>query len=294
MNDDILYCFDLEDDSESFDLAPELLAGLELDFSSYENREEGTFIHTVYALTREAAEENLARVREYLPQWLDFGAELELGKLYELNKADWAEAWKKFFKPLEISDTLIVRPSWEEISAKPGQAVLTIDPGMSFGTGQHATTLYCLKVIDRLAGTPGVTSMLDAGSGSGILAIAAGLRGYEKIDAFDFDPDAVRVSKENIAMNGLTNIHPEVGNAENYAGDPAKYDLVCANILGHLLKAYSQNIVTWVKPGKYLALAGILNAEFDGVSDVFTALGFKEIERFTLKEWTSGLFRKEV
>ena len=292
MNDDILYCFHLEDDSESFDLAPELLAGLELDFSSFENREDGTFIHTVYSLTRELAEENLKRVRENLPLWLDFGAELEVGEIYELAKAEWAEAWKKFFKPLEISDTLIVRPSWETAETKPGQAVLTIDPGMSFGTGQHATTFYCLKVIDHLAGTEGIESMLDAGSGSGILAIAAGLRGYSKIDAFDFDPDAVRVSKENIAVNNLNNIVPEVGNAENYAGDPAGYDLVCANILGHLLKAYSKNIVTWVKPGKYLALAGILNAEFDGVSEVFTALGFEEIERFTLKEWTSGLFRK--
>ena len=292
MNHDVLYCFDIADDSESFDLAPELIAGLELDFSSFENREEGTFIHTVYSQSPEAAEENLALVRAQLPMWQDFGAELETGGIYSLNKADWAEAWKKFFKPLEISDTLIVRPSWETAAVKSGQAVLTIDPGMSFGTGQHATTFYCLKVIDRLAGEPGISSMLDAGCGSGILAIAAGLRNYSKIDAFDFDPDAVRVAEENIAVNGLKNIVPEVGNAENYAGDPAGYDLVCANILGHLLKAYSKNIVTWVKPGKYLALAGILNAEFDGVSQVYTALGFEEIERFTLKEWTSGLFKK--
>lgn len=294
MNDDILFCFDLEDDSESCGLAPELLAGLELDFSSFENREDGSFIHTVYSQSPELAEQNLELVKSYLPQWLEFGAELEAGEIYQLNKADWAEAWKKFFKPLEISDTLIVRPSWEEIAEKTGQAVLTIDPGMSFGTGQHATTLYCLKVIDRLAGTDGVESMLDAGCGSGILAIAAGLRKYSRIDAFDFDPDAVRVAKENIEINALTNITPEVGNAENYAGDPAGYDLVCANILGHLLKAYSKNIITWVKPGKYLALAGILNAEFDGVSELYTSLGFEEIERFTLKEWTSGLFRKKA
>ena len=185
MSDEILYCFDLADDSESFDLVPELLAGLEADFSSYENREEGTFVHTVYASTLPQAERNLAAVKARLPEWRDFGAELETGSIYTLNKADWAEAWKKFFKPLVISDTLIVRPSWEKIEPKPGQAVLTIDPGMSFGTGQHATTLYCLQVIDRLAGKPGMTSMLDAGCGSGILAIAAGLRGYRRIDAFN-------------------------------------------------------------------------------------------------------------
>ena len=173
MSDEILYCFDLADDSESCGLVPELLAGLEVDFSSYENREEGTIVHTVYAQTREQAETALAEVGKLLPEWRSFGAELEAGAVYELNKADWAEAWKKFFKPLEISDTLLVRPSWENVSPKPGQAVLTIDPGMSFGTGQHATTLYCLGVIDRLAGKAGVSSMLDAGCGSGILAIAA-------------------------------------------------------------------------------------------------------------------------
>jgi ribosomal protein L11 methyltransferase len=292
MSDEILYCFDLTDDSESFGLVPELLAGLELDFSSYENREEGTFVHTVYAQTCEQARRNLAEVEKHLPEWRSFGAELEIGSVYRLNKADWAEAWKKFFKPLEISDTLLVRPSWENVSPKPGQAVLTIDPGMSFGTGQHATTLYCLGVIDRLAGKPGMSSMLDAGCGSGILAIAAGLRGYEHIDAFDFDPDAVRVAKENIAANALSGILPSVGNAENYQGSPEGYDLVCANILGHLLKAFSRNIVTWVKPGKYLALAGILNAEFDGVSSLYTSLGFEELERSSLREWTSGLFKK--
>ena len=294
MSDEILYCFDLADDSESFGLVPELLAGLEADFSSYENREEGTFVHTVYASTLPQAERNLAAVRARLPEWRSFGAELAAGSIYTLNKADWAEAWKKFFKPLEISDTLIVRPSWEKIEPKPGQAVLTIDPGMSFGTGQHATTLYCLQVIDRLAGREGMASMLDAGCGSGILAIAAGLRGYRRIDAFDFDPDAVRVAKENIAVNSLTGICPVVGNAENYQGAPGGYDLVCANILGHLLKAYSANIATWVKPGKYLALAGILTAEFDGVSKVYTSLGFEELERATLREWTSGLFRKKA
>ena len=292
MSDEILYCFDLADDSESDGLAPELLAGLELEFSSYENREEGTFVHTVYSQSREQAEQALAEVRKYLPEWRSFGAELEAGTVYLLNKADWAEAWKKFFKPLEISDTLLVRPSWENVSPKPGQAVLTIDPGMSFGTGRHATTLYCLKVIDRLAGKPGISSMLDAGCGSGILAIAAGLRGYKRIDAFDFDPDAVRVARENIAANSLPGILPSVGNAENYQGSPEGYDLVCANILGHLLKAFSRNIVTWVKPGRYLALAGILNAEFDGVSSLYTSLGFEELERSSLREWTSGLFRK--
>ena len=98
--------------------------------------------------------------------------------------------------------------------------------------------------------------------------------------------------KENLAINGQSRIVPTVGDAAEYAGKPEKYDLVCANILGHLLIAFSGNISTWVKDGKYLALAGILNSDFDAVSRCYCEKGFEEIERFTLREWTSGLFRK--
>lgn len=173
-------------------------------------------------------------------------------------------------------------------SAKPGMAVVEIDPGMSFGTGQHATTYYCLKTIDRLAGKPGVKSMLDAGCGSGILTIAAALRGYDPVDAFDNDPDAVRIAAENLALNRIGTVSPVVGDAAVWQGREERYDLVCANILGHLLVAFRNNIVNWVRPGGYLTLAGILSTEFDGVAAAFIELGFEELDRETLREWTSG------
>ena len=91
----------------------------------------------------------------------------------------------------------------------------------------------------------------------------------------------------------ITGVTPTVGDAAVYAGRPEKYDLVCANILAHLLLAFRENIVTWVRPGGYLTLAGILTGEFDALSKAFQQLGFRELERRTLREWTSGLFRKE-
>ena len=163
---------------------------------------------------------------------------------------------------------------------------------MSFVTGQHATTYYCLKTIDRLAGKPGVKSMLDAGCGSGILTIAAALRGYDPVDAFDNDPDAVRIAAENLALNRIGTVSPVVGDAAVWQGRAERYDLVCANILGHLLVAFRNSIVNWVRPGGYLTLAGILSTEFDGVAAAFIELGFEELDRETLREWTSGLFRK--
>jgi ribosomal protein L11 methyltransferase len=292
MSEEILYTIILEDYSDSDGLVPELLGIFECDFSSFEDRENRKFLHTLYFPTADERDEMVDQVKAAVKEWKEFGADLEFCGIDEVRKSEWAEAWKKYFKPIEISERLLIRPSWIDAPAKEGQKILTLDPGMSFGTGQHATTLFCLKMIDRFSTDPEVKSVLDAGCGSGILAIAAGLLGYDKVDAFDFDPDAVRVAKENLEINNVSNIVPTVGDAAEYAGDPEKYDLVCANILGHLLIAFSGNISTWVKDGKYLSLAGILNQDFDAVSRCYCEKGFEEIERFTLKEWTSGLFRK--
>ena len=145
--DELLYCFKLADPSGEFEPATELLDALELDYSSIFNRENGEVWHTVYSGTSEAAQEQLARVNSMLPLWREMEVELIPGEIFELKKSEWADAWKKYFTPVEISDTLLVTPQWITPEARPGQTVLRIDTGMSFGTGQHPTTFYCLKKI---------------------------------------------------------------------------------------------------------------------------------------------------
>ena len=289
---DMLYCIKLVDDSENFDLAAEMLAALELESSSFEDKENKRVCHTIYAADPETAAENLALVTNAVKEWTPLGVRISAIEPFELKKEDWAEVWKKYFDVIPVSETLVIKPSWLDVERKPGMAVVEIDPGMSFGTGQHATTYYCLKTIDRLAGKPGVKSMLDAGCGSGIMTIAAALRGNDPVDAFDNDPDAVRIAAENLALNRIGTVSPVVGDAAVWQGRAEQYDLVCANILGHLLVAFRNNIVNWVRPGGYLTLAGILSTEFDGVAAAFIELGFEELDRETLREWTSGLFRK--
>ena len=289
MDNELLYAIDLADPSGEFEPASELLNALEFEFSSFFDRENCTVRHTVYALTMEGAVENRDRLTAALKEWREFGVELEMGEIFTIAKSDWSEAWKKYFKPIEISEKLLIRPSWLNDEPLPGQKVLQIDPGMSFGTGQHATTNYCLKCIDRYAGSK--KSLLDAGCGSGILAIAGALLDYGPIDAFDFDPEAVAVAGENAALNKVADrINLEVGNAADYPGRAEKYDLVCANILGHLLIAFRFNIVSWVAPGGVLVLSGILDRDFDKVSAAFAEVGMTEIERFRDKDWTSGTF----
>ena len=289
MNDELLYAIELEDPSGEFEPASELLNALEVEFSSFFDRENCTVRHTVYSTTESGAQENLEKLTVALAQWKEFGVELNMGEIFTIAKSDWAEAWKKYFKPITISEHLLIRPAWLDDEPLPGQQVLNINPGMSFGTGQHATTHYCLKCIDRFAGDK--KSLLDAGCGSGILAIAGALLGYEVIDGFDFDPEAVMVSGENAALNQVADkINFEVGNAADWQGRTEKYDLVCANILGHLLIAFRFNIVSWVAPGGVLVLSGILDRDFDKVSAAFSEVGMKEVERFRDKDWTSGIF----
>ncbi|MBE6390617.1 MAG: methyltransferase domain-containing protein [Lentisphaerae bacterium] len=288
--DEKLYCFRLEDPSGEFEPATELLDALELQYSSFFDRENMTVIHTVYAESPSEAQTLLDSVVAMLPLWREMEVELIPGTIFELEKNEWANAWKKYFRPVEISPTLLVTPAWMEPEVKPEQTVLKIDTGMSFGTGQHPTTFYCLKKIDQFA--PEISSMLDAGCGSGILAVAAALRGVEYVEGFDFDPDAVEMSRQNQQLNALApdSIKWACGDAGNYPGIPEKYDLVCANILGHLLITFRFNIASWVKPEGKLVLAGILKSDFDKVSGSFAELGFAELERETIGEWTGGLF----
>ena len=151
MQDEILYTIKLEDWSDSEGLVPELLGIFECDFSSYEDRESRKFFHTLYFQSESERDEILPLVKSSIVEWKEFGADLEFAGIGDVKKSEWADAWKKYFKPIEISDKLLIRPSWIDTPAKPHQQVLTLDPGMSFGTGQHATTLFCLKMIDRLA-----------------------------------------------------------------------------------------------------------------------------------------------
>ena len=290
---DKLYCIRVTDFSGNPDLSFELLGALEAPLSSYEDRETGAMNFFFYGETPEEQRELARRIEENLDNWRDLGANLTDPECFDLRKEEWSEVWKKYFPILRIADNLVVRPSWLEYAQRPGEAVVEIDPGMSFGTGQHATTAYCLKVLARHADRREYRSVLDAGTGSGILAIAAAQLGYAVIDAFDYDPDAVAVARENAARNRPAADAIRFFTADATAYDaPEPYDLAAVNILSPILRAHAARIVGWVRPGGLLALAGILSGEFDALAEDFTQVGTVELERCTENEWTSGLFRR--
>ncbi len=203
-----------------------------------------------------------------------------------LPAADWAEAWKRFFHVERVSPRIVIRPSWEAYAAAPGEAVLTLDPGMSFGTGKHPTTRACLQLLDALAAGDLSRPVLDMGCGSGILAIAARKLGFTHVRGFDYDPDAVAVARANAAANGL-DIPFE---ARDLASNLDQGALVLANILGPVLIEHAAEVACAVLPGGALIASGILEALYPDVRAAFEAHGLREARSILIGEWRTGLF----
>lgn len=209
----------------------------------------------------------------------------------EMKRENWAESWKRHFKPLAIGGALLLKPSWSRRKPKPGQRVIVLDPGLSFGTGHHATTSFCLREVVRFCARGG-GSFLDIGTGSGILAIAAAKLGAQPIEAFDFDPESVRVARENARRNRVE--HKLTLAQQDVTKIPRKplrrFGLVCANLISNLLVAERERIISRVKPTGTLVLAGILQTEFELVRKSFEVCGLKLVRRRDEKEWASGAF----
>lgn len=214
--------------------------------------------------------------------------------IQKVRREDWSESWKKYFKTILIGRALMIKPSWSRHEPQKGQAVVVLDPGLSFGTGQHATTSFCLKQIVALRGRN--RSLLDIGCGSGILAIAAAKLGYNPVDAFDFDPVAVRVAMKNCRTN---RVHHKINlKRQDLTRLPlhsrTQYNIICANLIAPLLISERDRILNRLAPSGTIILAGILSTEFDSVRRAYESAGLKLIKSTTEREWQSGSFRRLV
>ena len=259
----------------------------------------GDFVLTSYR----DVEETSATMQIFLPDPADAPRAAEAlaaaGRIVGLKLApetgtipdeDWKLSYRKHFKTEVISPRLVVRPPWEAVTPAPGQKVLTLDPGIAFGTGQHPTTRACLDAIDALAVEGTDRSFLDVGCGSGILSIAAALEGFRDVHGFDNDPDAVRNANENAEANGLGALFTD-GDL-SVPGVAASADVVAANVLAPVLVRFAREVGALVNPGGRLILSGILDEQYDEVRAAYVALGFTELSNRLIGEWRTGLFTK--
>ncbi len=215
--------------------------------------------------------------------------------IIKLPAENWADSWKRHFPPLEIGNALLVKPSWSKRKPRKGQSLVVLDPGLSFGTGQHPTTGFCLlQLVQHREGNES-PSFLDMGTGSGILAIAAAKLGYAPVYAFDFDPQCVRVANANARANRVQNkIRISHADLTKLPCRSAKRcDVVCANLLSNLLISERDRILARVKPGGILVVAGILNREFKEVQHAYESAGTRMVASRVEKEWRSGAFQIE-
>jgi ribosomal protein L11 methyltransferase len=289
--------------------------------STYTDAETGVMTVSAYATTkpRNIADTKSAlrrRLAEIKTCGLDIGSARV--SILKLPRENWANSWKRHFPPLEIGARLLVKPSWSKRKPRPGQSLVVLDPGLSFGTGQHATTGFCLREVvrawerrqgadklplrgsrnsptgSRRSGT--ARSFLDIGTGSGILALAAVKLGYAPVHAFDFDPQCVRVARANARFNRVQS-RLRITRADLTTlplHSSRRYDLVCANLLANLLIAERDRICARVKPKGILVIAGILQREFAEVQKVYEAGGWRLSASKTEKEWRSGTFLRRV
>ena len=218
-----------------------------------------------------------------------FGWDVDFGRLYAediiVDDADWKDKWKEYFKPVRITDRLVVKPTWEEYEPNDGEKVIQIDPGMAFGTGTHETTSLCLKLMEKYLGDePQDKEVLDVGCGSGILSIAAALLGCRSVTGVEIDEDAVRVAEENVELNGIGD-RVEILQGDLTEGIESKADIIVANLMADLVMTLSKSAKEHLKDGGIFISSGILLEKKGIVSDAVKKAGFEIIEIAEDGEW---------
>jgi len=233
----------------------------------------------------------LARAREVFAELVGPGAR-EVTTRW-VDHQDWAEAWKRGLAPRRLTERLLVTTTWHPADPRPGDVVLVIDPGMAFGTAEHGTTRGCLRLLDRVVEAG--ERVLDVGSGSGILAIAAARLGAGDVLAFEGDPLAVEALAENLARNGVdgrVRWDARWADAAILAG-VGPCDGVVANLESGILRPLLGGFAAALRPGGWLILSGILDHEWPGIRDAAAGAGFRLADVDADGEWRSGLFTHE-
>lgn len=208
--------------------------------------------------------------------------------LLTLAEEDWAHSWKAYFKPSKVGNKIVIKPSWETFTPQEGELILELDPGMAFGTGNHATTSMCVKLLEKYL-QPGM-EVIDVGTGTGILAMSAATLGAEKVLALDFDEVAVRVARENTIRNGL---EKKIILAQNdlLHGRTEKVQLVVANIIADVIIRLLPQVETRLDPKGYFIASGIISERKNDVCEAALKLGFSLVEEKEEDDWVAQVWQ---
>ncbi|PKR85120.1 50S ribosomal protein L11 methyltransferase [Heyndrickxia camelliae] len=219
---------------------------------------------------------------------------IDIGKnavsISEVNEEEWATAWKKYYNPVKISSKFTIVPTWEQYEpVNSDELIIELDPGMAFGTGTHPTTVMCIQALERTVQKN--DHVIDVGTGSGVLSIAAALLGAGKVTALDLDEVAVQSAKLNVKLNKVQDV-VTVSKNDLLNGVESQADVVVSNILAEVIMSFTDDVANAVKKGGYFIASGIIQAKKNEVKEAIVESGFTIEETIVMEDWIAFIAKR--
>lgn len=264
-----------------------------LDLSDFENMEEGASVMAYFPETT-FLPEIMPTIKQRINQLPEFGLEIGANEITisEVAESDWATAWKQYYHPVRVTRFLTIVPSWENyIPEFDDEKIIELDPGMAFGTGTHPTTRLSLQALETFL--RGGETVLDVGTGSGVLSIASKHLGAKSVFAYDLDEVAVAAAKENIDLNPVAqDVHVSANDLLQNVNQAA--DVVVANILADIILRLIEDAWRVLHKGGLFIVSGIIEDKKGEVLEGMFSQGFELLQTFQEKDWVAMVFRKPV
>jgi len=221
--------------------------------------------------------------------------DIDLGKnnvtISEVHEEEWATAWKKYYNPVKISEKFTIVPTWEMYEpVNSDELIIELDPGMAFGTGTHPTTVMCIQALERTV-LPG-DRVIDVGTGSGVLSIAAAQLGAEDVRAYDLDEVAVTSAKLNIKLNKVSNMVSISQNNLLDGVEEKSADVIVANILAEVILRFTDDVARVVKPGGTFIASGIIQQKKEQIKEALVKAGFEISETILMEDWVALIAKR--
>ena len=236
--------------------------------------------------------ETVDAIKENINNLVLFNIDIGLNKvsIMEVNEEEWATAWKKYYHPVKISEKFTIVPTWENYNpVHSDELIIELDPGMAFGTGTHPTTVLCIQALERIVKKG--DSIIDVGTGSGVLSIAAAMLGAKSVMALDLDEVAVKSAKLNIKLNKVHEV-TTVSQNNLLNGITEQADVIVANILAEVILRFTDDVSRLLRKDGYFIASGIILQKKEEVKDAIVASGLEIIETVQMEDWVSITAKK--
>lgn len=245
-----------------------------------------------YLLKNDSIETVIETIKHQITQLTSYEIDIGRNKIstVDVQEEDWATAWKQYYHPVKISDTFTIVPTWEEYEASENEKIIELDPGMAFGTGTHPTTFMCIQALERTVKKDDV--VIDVGTGSGVLSIAAALLHAKKVVGVDLDEVAVKSATDNVALNHVQST-VDIVHGDLLQGSKDQVDVIVANILAEVILLFVDDAAKKVKRDGYFITSGIIVQKKDAVLDALMNAGFKVEEVMQEEDWICIIAKRQ-